>query len=365
MEAFKNIFNEKFVNVLAFSIKKYDKSFEDELYINSILKTLDDLELKARMRLISTSIKPYLHISYKKSLEVLKKAKLEVEKINKDVENLGLQTMIFPDFVEVYGLDDFDLSMDALEVFTNESSSEFAVRHFIMKDEKKAMKYFYSWMKSENEHVRRLASEGSRPRLPWAIALPSFKKDPSLVLPILNELKNDESLYVRRSVANNLNDIAKDNEKIVIDFIQKNIGKTKELDWLVKHGARTLLKKSDIQTLELFGYKKLQYLEVNNFALKKEIKVGEYLDFSFSLSNDKSLGKLRLEYEIDFIMSNNKRSKKVFMISQGNVKDNKKIINKKHSFKKITTRKFYEGKHYLTIIVNGTKKGTLAFILNL
>eukprot|EP00487_Bulimina_marginata_P009270 TRINITY_DN3638_c0_g1_i1.p1 TRINITY_DN3638_c0_g1~~TRINITY_DN3638_c0_g1_i1.p1 ORF type:complete len:111 (-),score=0.82 TRINITY_DN3638_c0_g1_i1:51-383(-) len=105
------------------------------------------------------------------------------------------------------------------------------------------MQYFYKWAKSSNEHIRRLASEGCRPRLPWAIALPSFKKDPVDYFPILNELKNDESLYVRRSVSNNLNDISKDNPSLVIDFIKENIGFTKECDSMLKHAGRTLLKK--------------------------------------------------------------------------------------------------------------------------
>lgn len=363
MEPFKNIFNEKFVQVLALSVKKYENSFDDKNYVKTVLNSLEKLELKDRMRLISSTIKPFLQLSYKDSIEVLKKAKLNVEEINKDVDNLGLQTMIFQDFVEVYGLDDFETSLEALKVFTINSSSEFAIRHFLVKDENLTIKYLYSWMKSPNEHVRRLATEGSRPRLPWAIALPSFKKNPSLVIPILDELKNDESLYVRRSVANNLNDIAKDNEEVVITFIETNLGQNKELDWLLKHGARTLLKKGEVNTLALFGYKKLEDLVLKNFEVEPSVSIGEYLNFEFHLNNNDTLGLLRVEYEIDFLMSNNKRSKKVYMLSQSKVSNKSKDFKKRHSFKKVTTRQFYVGEHFITIIVNGVRLEPKPFIL--
>src|SRR5690606_550673 len=122
----------------------------------------------------------------------------------------GLEAMIFPDFVETYGLDHWEASMDALELMTRYSSSEYAVRPFIAKDTERMMAQMLEWAHSDSEHVRRLASEGCRPRLPWAMGLTMLKKDPSPILPILETLKQDESLYVRRSVANNLNDISKD-----------------------------------------------------------------------------------------------------------------------------------------------------------
>lgn len=360
MEAFKNVFNEKFVNKLATLIKTYDESFKKDTYVKTIMQALEELELKHRMRLISSEIKNHTDLPYIKILEVLKKSKAHFSK----EENIGLTTLVFPDFVEVYGLNDFDISMQALEFFTINSSSEFAVRHFLIKDEKKALEYFYKWSKSENEHIKRLASEGSRPRLPWGISLPSFKKDPSFILPILEELKNDESLYVRRSVANNLNDVAKDNEDIVREFIKVNIGKSKNCDWLLKHGARTLLKKGDIKTLDFFGFRKIQDLEISDFILDKKVNIGEYLNFSFSLTSSEKFGSLRVEYEIDFLMANEKRSKKVFMISSSINKNSTKDINKRHNFKKITTRKYYQGIHYLSLIINGEKVVRKSFTLS-
>ena len=359
MEALKNLFDEEFVRKFAKNLKKYSPSFDEESYLCLVLSKLESLELKMRMRLISTNLKACLEGDYQENIEILKLVKEDFFK----KETTSLQTMVLADFVEVYGLGEFDISVKALEFFTINSSSEFAIRVFILKDEQKAMQYFYKWAKSSNEHIRRLSSEGCRPRLPWAIALPTLKKDPKLIFPILEELKNDDSSYVRRSVANNLNDISKDNPSLVINFIKENIGFTKDRDLLLKHAARTLLKKGDIQTLELFGYKKIDDLILNDFVLDSKVCIGEYLNFSFNLESKSKIGLLRIEYEVDFQMANNKRSKKVYMISQSDVKSKRKSVNKKHSFKIVTTRKYYLGAHFITLIVNGRKIQTKEFLL--
>jgi len=359
MEPLKNLFDKEFVRKFTSNIKKYSPTFDEELYVSLVLSKLETLELKSRMRLISSNLEICLKNDYKENIKILKLVKEDFFK----KETTSLQTMVLADFVEVYGLEYFDISLEALEVFTIDSSSEFAVREFILKDEQKAMKYLYKWAKSSNEHIRRLASEGCRPRLPWAISLPSFKTNPNPIFPILNELKNDESLYVRRSVANNLNDISKDNPSLVISFIEENIGFSKDCDLLLKHAARTLLKKGDKKILEIFGFRKIDDLILKDFILDDKVCIGENLNFSFELESKNKIGLLRLEYEIDFQMANNKRSKKVYMLSQSDVKSYSKSINKKHSFKTVTTRKYYLGTHFITLIANGVKMQTKEFLL--
>lgn len=353
MEPFKNLFSKELVIQFANNIYKYEKTFRKDEYITHVLNSLEDLELKERMRLISSSLHPYLKTDYKKTIKILKK----VKKYFSTETSMGLQSMILPDYVEVYGLDDFKTSLDALEYFTVQSSSEFAIRHFIIKYEKQTMKEFIKWTKSENEHIRRLSSEGCRPRLPWAIVLPSFKKDPSLVLEVLEELKHDESMYVRKSVANNLNDISKDNPSLVIEFVEKNLNFSKELDWICKHASRTLLKAGNKKILELFGYKNDDSFLIENFQVDKEVKLEEKLNFSFDLkTSKKTLGNVRLEYAIYFQKANKDLSKKVFMLSQSSISENKKSFKKYQSFKTITTRKYYKGLHKIAIIVNGKEK---------
>ena len=359
MEALKNVFNEKFVNKFADAIKTYDKSFKKDAYVKTILLKLEALELKERMRLISTQINLSTDLSYVEMFEVLKKSKTHFSY----EENMGLASMVFPDFVEVYGLDDLGESLVALECFTIDSSSELAIRPFIIKYEDATMRQMLKWAKSENEHIRRLASEGCRPRLPWAIALPPFKKDPKKVFEVLELLKNDESLYVRKSVANNLNDISKDNEEMLISFVGENINKTKNTDWVLKHASRTLLKKGNKKILAYFGYKEAKHVQIKDFRLNQRVVLGENLLFSFDLFSDEVLGNLRIEFELDFVRLNNKRGKKVFMISQSTHTTNQKTINKKYSFKKITTRQYYKGEHFLSIILNGVKLETKSFLL--
>lgn len=359
MEPFKNVFNEKFVNKFAHAIESYDKSFKKDAYVKTIMSKLEALELKERMRLISTQINSYTNLSYIEMLEVLKKSKTHFS----FEENMGLASMVFPDFVEVYGLDNLAESLVALECFTIGSSSELAIRPFILKYENETMSQMLKWAKSENEHIRRFASEGCRPRLPWAIALPPFKNNPQKVFEILELLKNDEALYVRKSVANNLNDISKDNASMVLSFVGENINKTKNTDWILKHASRTLLKKGDKKVLSYFGYKETNHIQLKDLTLSTSVILGDELEFSFDLTSAEALGNLRIEFELDFVRLNNKRGQKVFMISQGSHSTKEKTINKKYSFKKITTRKYYKGEHFLSIILNGNKLETKSFLL--
>jgi 3-methyladenine DNA glycosylase AlkC len=254
--------------------------------------------------------------------------------------------------------------MKALEVFTIDSSSEFAIRQFILKYEDNTIHQMKLWTKSKNEHLRRLASEGCRPRLPWAVALECFKKNPKKVLEILEILKNDESVYVQKSVANNLNDISKDNPHLVIKFVKNNLGKTKQLDWICKHASRTLLKKGNKEILKLFNFDKSSHINIKNFSCDSSVKINDNLDFSFILEANENIGNVRVEYIIDYLKSNQKHNKKIFMISQNEIKTTSKSFLKKQSFKNMTTRKHYTGKHYISILINGEEKIKKEFYLN-
>ena len=352
----KDIFDEKLVKKLASEIKGIYSEFDKKKFFNRVFtKEWNKKELKQRIRHISENMKIALPDSYNKSINILKPVSLKFT----DLEHL-----IFPDFVELCGIDDLKTSVDAMEYFTEGSSSEFPVRQFIIKYEKEMMKQMTAWSKSNNEHVRRLASEGCRPRLPWAIALPEFKKDPASILPILERLKSDQSEYVRRSVANNLNDISKDNPDIVIKIAKRWIGLNPNTDKLVKHGCRTLLKSGEPKILKLFGYKDPVNIQVKKLKVTKEIKMGEDIQFSFFLATtNNKLGKLRIEYIVDFVRQNNKTGKKVFKISEGEYSEAARNVSKKHSFREISTRRYYPGKHGLSIIVNGKLLAKISFLI--
>lgn len=337
----------------------YEPFLLDEFMSDTIDVDWQNLELKQRMRKVALMLGKYLPSDYKEAIDVLNKVAVNYPD---DCNMFALISL--SDFVEVYGQneEDFDLSMLALKNYTKLASSEFAVRPFIINNNKKAMEYLTEWALDSNVHIRRLASEGCRPRLPWGIALTKFKNDPTDVMKILDILKADESLYVRKSVANNLNDISKDNPMIVIDFAKDNYGKNKNTDWILKHGCRTLLKKGNIEVLRLFGFDGVTDVEIDNFRVcNKDIDIGDDLEFGFSIKA-KEKSKVRIEYAIDYVKANGSLSRKIFQISEvvmkkGQVSDYRKV----QSFKDLSTRKHYAGEHKLTLIVNGVCIDTINF----
>ncbi|WP_299464460.1 DNA alkylation repair protein [uncultured Gimesia sp.] len=353
----KDNYDQTYLRRLSKEIAKAEPAFPSQKMLKFVFdREWEQKELKQRMRHITRALKQFLPQDYGAALNVLKQAAPQFG---------GFEAMFFPDFVEVYGLDDWEPSLAALEHFTRYSSSEFAVRPFILQDSKRMMRQMKSWAASKNEHVRRLASEGSRPRLPWAMALPEFKKDPGPVLPILEKLKADPSEYVRRSVANHLNDISKDHPDLVIDLAKVWIAGKPETRWIVKHGCRTLLKQGKPEALALFGYHEPHALEVQKFHLtpKKVAWSGE-IQFEFELvSQSAELGQIRVEYAIDFVRQKGVTSRKVFKISEGVCSASAKFYRCRYSFKPITTRRYYPGLHRLTIIVNGQEMAERQFHL--
>jgi 3-methyladenine DNA glycosylase AlkC len=344
----KDLYNREYIKIVSTQIKKVYPDFDSKKFETDVFNSeFNKKELKQRMRHISTLLGDSLPFSYKNSIDIL-------IKVFKNISpNFSLQNIIFQDFVEVYGLQDFHTSMSALEVFTVGSTSEFAIREFIIKYHEDTMKQMRKWALSKNEHVRRLSSEGCRPRLPWSIALTKFKSDPSEVIKILELLKSDESAYVRKSVANSLNDISKDNPDIFKTIVSSWIGKSKKTDALLKHGCRTHLKKGDTFILNIFGYTNRNDIKVYKFKYSDVVHLGGYLEFSFLLKSAKSLSKIRVEYMLEFLRSNKTYSKKVFKICEGDYTCSSKSLTKKHSFKTISTRKYYAGLQKISIIVNG------------
>ena len=354
----KNMLNHQSLGELAETIKAVYSPFDVEGFLKSTMdETWDSLELKARGRQITLNLAKYLPSDYKEAISIIDKVILKYQ---------GFACFCFPDFVELYGQDEenIELSISALGRYTSYMSSEFAVRSFIINYEKRMMAQMYEWSKDENEHIRRLSSEGCRPALPWGQALPKYKNDPSPILPILEELKADPSLYVRKSVANNLNDISKTHPDLVIKLVKEWQGKNEHTDWIIKHASRTLLKNGNRDALAIFGYNDIDSVDVKDFTLNKNsIKIGENLSFSFTILA-KEETKLRLEYGIDYVKSNGKRNRKIFQISESILKkDQKKEYSKIHSFVNVSTRKHYAGLHSITLIVNGSQIEPLDFKL--
>jgi len=354
----KNMYNKDYLERLATNIKAAHSPFEAEKFVASVMdETWDSLELKGRMRQITVNLHKFLPQDYPTAIGII------TEAIKSYTNWLDGFCLYFPDYVELYGQDQhhWEISMTALAFFTQYASGEFAVRPFIINHEEKMMAQMRAWSKSENPHVRRLSCEGCRPALPWAQALPKFKKDPTPVIPILETLKADPDLYVRKSVANNLNDISKTHPQLVVEIAQKWYGKNPDTDWIVKHACRTLLKKANRDALKIFGFGDGAWIDVAGFAINKTtVKIGDEFEFSFEIcTNDAT--KIRLEYAIDFAKAKGKQSRKVFQISEQDFAPGKKAYVKTHSFADLSTRKHYAGAHAITLIVNGAERGTLEF----
>jgi len=293
-------------------------------------------------------------------LDYVEKRQPDFSKIND--KNFGLMLeygWILDNYVEQFGLDDYETSVKAIERITQFSSCEFSVRPFIIKYPDEMMKQMLIWSKHKHWGVRRLASEGCRPRLPWAMALPDLKKDPSPIIPILENLKNDPARFVRLSVANNLNDIVKENPKTVIELVKRWKGESREVDWIIKHGCRTLLKQGDPEIMELFGFASVgENIHIKNFQIPlSEVKVGDSLVFNFDLwNNNNEKTKIRLEYGIYYQKANGTLTKKVHKISEKEYPGNSTTqITRKHSFKVVTTRKLHPGLHQVAVIINGNE----------
>ena len=346
-----------FVKRLAEALSVADKTFPASQFQRSVLsRNWKNLELKERIHAIVEALGANLTGSYLQQLATLRKVVRHFS---------GLGGLVFPHFVEVYGRDHWEPSVNALRFFTSYSSSEFAVRPFIEINPLQMLTTMLQWTKDDNPHVRRLASEGCRPRLPWSFKLRSLVADPAPILPILENLNNDTSVYVRKSVANNLNDISKDHPQLAIKIATKWISKNPNTDWIVKHGLRTLLKKGNPEALALFNLGDSSKVTVSDLSFTKtRYKIGSKIEFSFGLVNQhRQPQKIRIEYAIHYLKKNNSHTKKIFKITERYFEPGKHRISRGHSIKQMTTRKHYPGEHRVEIVINGVTKAHKTFAI--
>lgn len=362
----KNVYDQQFLENFTQAVIQVTPNFKRSEYIAAIFdKEWQGKELKQRMRHLAMTLHEYLTNDFEQNASLLVAI---VEQLQKNgLKENSFEYMFLPDYIEVFGLKHYEVSIRAITYITQFTSCEFAVRPFILSYPDPMIDQLTQWAKHQHCMVRRLASEGSRPRLPWAMAIPAFKENPKYVIPILEQLKNDEAETVRRSVANHLNDIAKDNPDVVIALAKKWKGKTKNTDWVVKHGCRTLLKQGNPEIMPLFGFSSVNAIKIKNLTVETPIvAIGNNLTFSFDLVNQNNHPQLiRLEYGIYFMKANGTLSRKVFKISEKEYDGSSTTTIKRHQpFKVITTRKLHHGNHQVSIIVNGHEIDKADFEIN-
>jgi len=240
-------FDKELAKLLAGKIMLAKNDFNKTRFIKSVDKKVNDLELKDRVEVIADELFNELDQNYTEGIQVLLNILGPENKEETGMFSNFYWLMPIAKFVEKYGLQDFDISMKAIEEITKRNTSEYCIRPFLTLHTQPTLKQMKIWSRSTNFHVRRLASEGVRPRLPWAKKLDLFIKNPKPIIPILNTLKDDKSKYVQKSVANCINDILKDNPDIVKALLEKwkTANRSKERDWIIKHAVRNLTKKND------------------------------------------------------------------------------------------------------------------------
>lgn len=363
--AFKHLVGPKLIDNLALAISRHYKGFNSKSFVN-LKKKLEFLEMKARVCLIRDALKEHLPEDYLTALGILVKT----------ANDPNLKSFDFwphTEFVQQFGLNDTAPSLEALKVLTQVFTSEWGVRPFLRLQRKQTLDFLLACASDENVHVRRWASEGTRPRLPWGERLNDFIKDPKHTLPILEKLKFDEELYVRKSVANHLNDIAKDNPDFVLSTLTRwkneaNGKHQEKIGWILARALRTLIKAGHPKALQLIGVQSKTKILFRKFSLeKKQLRLGDRLNFEFEVvSQSAKKQKLVIDYIVHFVKANGKTSPKVFKLKNCELDSKKTLaISKSHHIKKITTREFYAGVHALEIQINGVVQEKLTWKLSL
>jgi len=351
----KNLFSRPLLEPFAAEVLAVWPAFECEIFLQRLFDAQwEGLELKQRVRRISRVLREVLPTEYPDALEVV--VKTTQRYLASHGDKLTFAYTFLPDFVEAHGVDFPEHSIAALETLTRWSSAEFAVRPLLLRYPERMYAQMLIWSQHPSAMVRRLSSEGIRPRLPWGMGVPALKRDPLPILPILENLRNDPAETVRRSVANNLNDIAKDHPDLVLEIASRWLGQSDATDWVVRHACRGLLRKGNAAALAHFGFEQgVEGIEVSNFAVSPEVRIGGRLDFSFSIKNTASIPlQVRLEYGIDYQTLSGKTSVKVFKIKELKLHpDQPERIARHQRFQDFTTRKHYPGLHRLRILMNG------------
>ena len=346
------------VERIAASLAKASPGFPRQAFIDDALNGLQALELKERVRHIIDVLNRHLPAGFEEAAVILSK----VDKLE------GFAAWPIIDYVGEHGLDHPEKALETLKDLTGLFSAEFAIRPFIIQHFELTFRYLENWCSAPNEHVRRLVSEGSRPRLPWGQRLPQFIKDPAPVIQLLEKLKDDPSEYVRRSVANNLNDIAKDHPDAVIALCRRwQKHATPGRAWIIRHATRSLVKAGHPEVFVLLGYTEAPRLAFQSLEVfPEEVRLGEAIGFRFKLQSTHSKPQtIVIDYAIHHMKANGQTSPKVFKFRTLKLAPGETVVlSKQHAIKPITTRKYHSGVHAVEILINGKTFGRGNFILH-
>lgn len=332
--------------------------FDRRAFLAAATDGLAALSIMQRVRHIADALRHALPADYRTALAVIEAMAPQLTH--------SFQAIAVTEYVARHGLDDFDRSMDALAALTRFGTAEFAIRPFLALDADRALATMAGWTSSNDEHVRRLASEGGRPRLPWAARVPALKADPTRAAPILEALKADRAIYVRKSVANHLNDIAKDRPDWLLDRLADWPQDDPHTAWIVRHALRTLIKQGDPRALALIGVGHGAAVTVRKFAVEPAVvRLGERIAIVADIASTAAENQpLMVDYRIHYARTGGKTAAKVFKwkgfdLAAGDTAS----LRISQTIRDFSTRRHHPGRHVVALIVNGKTMGESGFEL--
>ncbi|AOT07582.1 DNA alkylation repair protein [Pseudoalteromonas luteoviolacea] len=361
-EPFKHVFNLELVRLMALHFHRNFSEFSSDGFISHIDNQFDGLEFKQRSQRICEAMIAYLPDDFEAAARIIEQSLGDTIEGDWSLATSnehgisGWAILPMAQYVAIRGHGHFDRAMGLLKEMTKRNTAEFAIRHFLDADPDRTLSVMKTWTRDENLNVRRLASEGCRPRLPWGLRLKQYVENPEPVISLLELLKDDPSEYVRRSVANNLNDIAKDHPDTVCETAKRWLRQASpERTALVKHACRTLLKNGHTETLLVLGYSEAVLSSAILRVSSPALAFGNHIELTAELSSSSDMAQpLMIDYIVHHQKANGSTSPKVFKWNTQELAPHSTTkIKKKHTIKPITTRTYYPGIHKVELQVNG------------
>lgn len=366
----KSFFSPELVKRLAGELSAAEPSFPSSAFIADATRGLEKLELLDRGRQIARAMGTHLPADYPRALKIILRS-LGPEHEGDELLGLGMAPFFYYPhgvFVAERGLEHFDLSLDAQVELTKRFTSEGTIRPYLVKDPERVFKKLKVWARDENPHVRRLVSEGTRFRLPWAMRVPWLDQNPRRVIELLELLKDDPASLVRRSVANNLNDLGKLQPALLSEVAGAWLkGASKERRALVEHALRSAIKRGEPGALKLLGFGGKPSVKVSGVKFEpKRVRIGDTLRVTFTLeSTARATQELLVDLVVHFPAASGKTSRRVFKLERVSLKPKgTHAFTTRVSMKVHTTRKPHPGTHRVEVLVNGValKAGTFEVI---
>ncbi|WP_297754976.1 DNA alkylation repair protein [Hydrogenophaga sp.] len=382
MEPFKNLINRDTVARTGLHLRRAWPRFDQARFEALAVDGLDTLEFKARAMQLADALEATLPASFDTACDTLEAClapplgfddKGEPVQLGQDQAGRGVAgwaLWALGEYVARRGVRDEAAArrgLACLHAITQRFTAEFAIRPIIQRHPTLALDTLSTWVQDPSAHVRRLVTEGSRPRLPWGLRLQAFVADPAPTLPLLRALQDDPSSYVRRSVANHLNDIAKDHPDLVAAWVREHlIDAPAERSALLRHASRGLIKQGHAPTLAAWGLARGLKGEAALKLSAARAAVGGEIGLNVVLrSTARQPQLLEVDYAVHHVRANGGSSPKVFKgwrlsLAPGE----ERLLSKRHSLKPVTTRTLYPGRHVVELRVNGVSLAEAAFLLS-